>query len=774
MAENNNILFLFFQKLIQPFRWFVELSAYRKFKVVVIMLFSGVLLGCSIIALVYFSVVNGVFGKVPSVEELKHLSNAKASEVYSSDGVLLGRYYTENRTDVKYEEVNPVLIKALVATEDSRFYEHEGVDHVSMMRVLVKSIILGQNKGGGSTLSQQLAKNIFGRKSFGALSMPVNKMREAIIANRMEQVYSKKEILMLYLNTVSFGEDTYGVETASERFFSVSVANIRTEEAAVLIGMLKSPTLYNPRTKHENALKRRNIVVHQLYANEFITLSERDSLQNLPLELNYKRLSHKEGVATHFREYLRKYLTDWLVNNPKPDGSFYDLYTDGLVINTTIHSQLQQYAQASVVERMMELQPLLNKDLIRNKVFTKNKNNLIAAVKKSTRYKKNIASGLSETEVLEIMKKPIQINLLTLTGKLDTLLSPIDSVKNYLSQLQAGFLSINPKNGKVMAWVGGASFQQNQYDHVLSKRQVGSIFKPIVYAQALLSGKQPCDYIPNQEVVYTQYENWSPKNAGGKDGGKYSIAGALANSVNTISAKLCMDVGIKNVIDLANKMHIDEEFPEVPSIALGVVETSLMKMVGAYTVFVNDGVYAAPQFIETIKNSNGELIFKSEVESEQILSEDIAHQMINMMQGVVDRGTANRLRTRYGIRGAVVGKTGTTQNQKDGWFMGCTPNWIAGSWVGANYPYIHFSTTRDGQGANTALPIWAKYYQKIKNDTALSYLVSPQFYFDNNIDCEDFKEDGFFGKIFKKKNKKDKREGLDKKKKRGLFKKKEK
>lgn len=731
---------------------------------------SILLLGVLAVLLMYLAVSNGVFGDVPTKEELTDLSNAEASEVYSADGVLLGRYYVENRTDVKYNEVNPFLINALVATEDARFYEHEGVDQISLLRVLVKSILMGQNKGGGSTLSQQLAKNIFGRKSYGALTMPVNKMREAIIANRMEQVYSKEEILMLYLNTVSFGEDTYGISTACQRFFSKTPLNINKEEAAVLIGMLKSPTFYNPRTKPDNAKKRRDIVLHQVYANQYISFEVKDSLQNLPLALNYKRLSHKEGKATHFREYLRKYLVQWLEENPKPDGSTYNLYTDGLTITTTINSKLQTYAQEAVVERITELQPLLNKDLKRNKTFKKNAKKVQNVIKNAPRFKALIKSGLTERKALEVFNESHQITLNTLNGPVDTVLSSKDSVIHYLSALNAGFLAVNPLDGTILAWVGGVSFQQNQYDHVLSKRQVGSVFKPIVYAQALASGRQPCDYVSNQKVTYTQYENWQPENSDEKDEGKYSIAGALANSVNTVSVKLCMDAGIKNVIDLATQLGIDEDFPEVPSIALGVVETSLLKMVGAYTSFVNKGIYSKPQFLKSITNNKNEVIYELKPEQTEVLDEQVAKNMINMMQKVVNEGTATRLRGRYGVKGAVTGKTGTTQNQRDGWFLGGAPYWMAGAWVGANYPFIHFSNIEYGQGANTALPIWAKFYKKIESDTDLKPLVSAQFDFENDIDCENFKEDSFINKLFKSKNKKDKRDGL-KKKKRGLFRK---
>jgi penicillin-binding protein 1A len=354
----------------------------------------------------------------------------------------------------------------------------------------------------------------------------------------------------------------------------------------------------------------------------------------------------------------------------------------------------------------------------------------------------------------------------TLKGEVDTVLSSKDSVQFYLSALNAGFLAVNPINGKILAWVGGASFTQNQYDHVLSKRQVGSIFKPIVYAQALISGKQPCDYVSNQKVTYTEYDNWQPENADNKDDGKYSIAGALTNSVNTISVKLCMDAGIKNVIGLATKLGIDEKFPEVPSIALGTVETSLYKMIGAYTSFANKGVYSQPQFISSIRNNKNEAIYELKPQQTSVLSEFQAQQMVNMMQKVINEGTSTRLRTEYGVKGDVAGKTGTTQNQQDGWFMGITPSWLGGAWVGANYPFIHFSSIRNGQGANTALPIWAKFYNKIEKDKELQNYVSQYFGFRNEIDCENFKEDNFFNKLFKSKNKKDKRKGIESRKER--------
>ena len=751
-----------FKILKRPFVWYFELAFKKKIKVAAIALFSSVFIIFLGGLMSYLAVMNGVFGAIPSEEELTHLNNAEASEVYSSDDVLLGRYYIENRTDMKYEDVNPMLIKGLVVTEDARFYEHEGIDHISMVRVLIKSILLGQKKGGGSTLSQQLAKNVFGRKNYGVLTMPVNKLREMIIAKRMEKVYSKKEILMLYLNTVSFGEDTFGIGTASERFFSVSPQHLKTEEAAVLIGLLKSPTLYNPRTRPEQSKRRRNIVLHQMYMHHLFNEDVRDSLQEQPINLSYRRLTHDEGLATHFREHLRLKLEQWIEKHPKKDGTLYNLYTDGLTIKTTIHSKLQQYAEDAVNERLSELQPLLIQDLKAQKVFD-HSTILETLLKKSNRYKTLRTQGLSEKEALKTLEAPVEMSLFVEAKEIDTLLSPADSLIHVLSQLQSGFLAVNPRTGGILAWVGGTSFQQNQYDHVLSKRQVGSIFKPIVYAQALRNGKSPCDYVSNQAVVYTEYENWLPEDSGeDEEEGNYSIAGALESSVNTVSVKLCMDAGIHNVISLAKSLGIEEEFPKVPSIALGAVETSLFNMVGAYTAFANNGERTTPQFITSITERNNAVIYNMIVEETEVLDKETSQQLMNMMQGVVNNGTAKRLRTVYGIKGDIAGKTGTTQHQQDGWFMGCTPLWVAGSWVGADYPEIHFSSIKNGQGANTALPIWAKFYIKIAKDPELKSFVQSHFSFKNTIDCKPFKEDGFFKRLFKRKLKKDKRTGLKK------------
>ena len=690
MSKTKNI---FTRVVLFPFKpvyWFLRLSTLKKLKVLSITFLLLILLGVGALFSGYYLVLNGTFGEIPTKEDLKNLNNFQASEVYSSDGVLLGRYYLENRTEIKYEDVSPFLVNALIATEDARFYEHKGVDHRSLMRVLFKSIMLGQRAGGGSTLSQQLVKNIYGRKRYGILTMPVNKMREAIIANRMEYTYSKQDILLLYLNTVSFGEDTYGIGTACERFFSTTAKDIRPEQAAVLIGKLKSPTRYHPNRHPERSLKRRNVVIHQLAANGFIKEKEKNSLQTKELGLKYKRATQKDGLATHLRERLRVYLDDWLKTHPKEDGSFYNLYTDGLIIRLSIHSRLQEYAEEAVQEHLRRLQILLDRDLRKSRVLSKNEGKVIQALRRAPRYQHLVAEGVPEEEIMKELAKPVETNLYTLNGSVDTLISPIDSVKFCLSQLEAGFLVLNPSNGNILAWVGGGSFQRNQFDHVLSKRQVGSVFKPIVYAQALRDGKQPCDFVTNQKITYTQYEDWTPKNSGGNYEGKYSIAGALANSVNTVSVQLCMESGINNVVTLAHDMGIESELPTVPSLALGVAELSLKELLEAYTVFANEGVRNEPQYLLSIADKAGNELFTSKKKVEEdVITSEISHDMTNMMQGVVDFGTANRLRSTYEIWSSVAGKTGTTQDQKDAWFVGYTPEWLGGVWVGADQSFVH-------------------------------------------------------------------------------------
>lgn len=710
---------------------------------------------------VYFAVNNGFFGKMPSDEELKEIKNYEASVVYSSDSVLLGRYYVENRTEVKYENVSPNIINALIATEDARFYEHQGIDQRSMVRVLFKTVILGQNAGGGSTLSQQLVKNLFGRKNYGVLKVPVNKAREAIIANRLEHLYSKKEILMLYLNTVSFGEDTYGIDTACRRFFSTNTKDISAEQAAVLIGMLKAPTSYNPRTNPEESLLRRNTVLSQMVKYEYLEPDALDSLRNLPVELAYNRLGNQEGSASHFRQYLKKHLDSWMIQLNEGRIKPYNLYTDGLKIYTTIHSRLQSYAEQSVVQHLKTLNALLQSDLKASRFFDKNTNLIKQGVKQSLRYSRLVKEGESEKKALEKLSQPVPTALFTDLGLQDTSVSAFDSVRHSLSRFQAGFLVVEPANGNVLAWVGGPSYQEVQFDHVLSQRQVGSVFKPIVYAQALLDGYTPCDFVSNQKVVYTQYDDWAPQNSNGLYEGNYSLLGALTNSVNTVSVKLCMESGISRVIELAHAMGIESELPMVPSVALGAGSTSLKNLVTAYTALANSGVKTDLQFISSVKDKHGMELFVRQPVSKKVLPAHVTTDITLMLQSVVDRGTAARIRHQYHISGTVAGKTGTTQEHTDGWFMGYTPRWLGGVWVGADNPTVRFSGIGDGQGANTALPIWALFYKKIEKDPTLKHLLDGGFDGSSDPECDLYREDSGLVKFFRRKQKKNKDTGLE-------------
>ncbi len=713
----------------------------------------------------YYAVKGGVWGKIVSDDGLLHLKNYRASEVYSSDSVLLGRYFVENRTECKFSEVNPAVIELLIATEDVRFYEHTGVDNKSLMRVLFKSVILRQHAGGGSTLSQQLVKNIFGRGNYGKLSMPVNKVKEAIIANKLEHLYTKEEVLMLYLNTVSFGEDTYGIAAASERFFSCKPIDLKIEEAAVLVGMLKAPSNYNPRTNPERSLQRRNTVLAQGQKNDFLTKEVKDSLIGLPIMVHYEKRNTEKGLATYFREYVRHEVVGYLDDYKDENGQKYNLYTDGLVIYTSLNSKLQTYAEESVLEHLKELQVDLDNELKSTFWFDKNK----GMVEKKVNL---IANGRTDSE----LNKLDTLDVFSYNERERRFFSTVDSLKYYLTRLKAGFLVEDPKNGEVLAWVGGPSYKYFKYDHVKSKRQVGSTFKPIVYASALQNGASICDFVPNQKVVYEQYDNWSPKNSGGNYNGKYSIIGALTNSVNTVSVRLCMEAGIENVISLAYDLGIEDSLPHVPSIALGVGNISLKEMVGVYTAFANDGVYSPTRTILSIKSNNGKELFESEENQLEVLNSEVADDVTTMLQSVVNNGTARRLRSKYAFEQGIAGKTGTTQSHSDGWFMGYTQGFVGGVWVGADNPLVRFNGIAKGQGANLALPIWAKFYRKVLEDTNLDDSFKEGLEQGDELPCVLYKEDKFFDKLFRKKKRKSNKTGLDgsteSKGMRGLFRKK--
>ncbi|MEL7427560.1 MAG: transglycosylase domain-containing protein [Bacteroidota bacterium] len=676
------------------------------------------LLGVLFVVTLTTLVWQGVFGELPNYAALQNIENDQASEIYSEDGVLLGKYYIENRTDARLDEISPLVIDALVATEDARFFEHSGIDIRAWGRVLVKSILLrDESSGGGSTLSQQLAKNLFPRQQHWLFAMPINKIKEMLTARRLEQLYTKEELLRLYLNTVPFGDNAFGIKVASFRFFNQTPENIKVEEAATLVGMLKGTTSYNPRRHPEAATRRRNIVLTQMQRAGHLEQSELDSLQALELTLDYQQEGQNEGIATYFRAHLRQEVAKIVADLKKPDGSPYNLYTDGLKIYTTINSRMQRHAEGAVAYQMPFVQQRFYDDWKKRDPWSER--SLQRALERTDRYKALKERGKTQAEIDTLFAQPHQMSIFVWgEGAVDTLLSPMDSLKHYMALMNVGLLSAEPQTGLIRAWVGGGDHRFVQYDHVKSRRPVGSTFKPIVYTAALQSGMMPCEYTPNEQKVYEQYENWQPRNSDGEYGGAYSLAGALSNSVNTIAVELALRAGLPNVTQLAEKMGFKNKIPEVPAIALGAVEASLQEMVTVYSTFANRG-YRPDRlhYLDRIETADGEVLVSFDRPNtnrfEKVLEPGHADMMLEIMESVVDSGTARRLRTTFGLRGTLMGKTGTTQEQSDGWFVGFNPKMVTGVWVGSDHPGIHYRTLYRGQASRTALPIFGSYTLRV-------------------------------------------------------------
>lgn len=672
--------------------------------------------------------------ETPSKKELRNIQNQVASEVFSADSVLLGRYYIQDRTEVSYENISKEVINALIATEDVRFYEHEGIDFVSLGRVLVKSIFLqDESAGGGSTLSQQLAKNLYPRKRYWVLSLLMNKLREVTTAFRLENIYTKEELLTLYLNTIPFADNAFGIQAAAKRFFSTTADALKTEQAALLIGQLKATHSYNPRLFSKRALERRNVVLSQMVKYNFLAEKKADSLKKSPLKLQYNKISHHQGLAPYFREYLKAELITWCKSHKKKDGTSYNLYTDGLRIYTTIDSKLQEYAEKALVQQMTEVQKQFF-DHWGKELPWKGKESLVQeAIQRSPRYQRLKQQGLSEKEIMEVMQKRIPMQLFTWKGEKDVKASPVDSIKHHLQYLNAGFLAMEPATGEVKAWVGGIEHDFYQYDHVKTstKRQVGSIFKPIVYAMALEEGILPCELYSAEQETYIDKEGvkWTPRNMQNDYNVQYSLRGALAYSVNTVAVKLIQEAGVINTIGLARKMGISSELPDVPSIALGSSSISLMEMTTAYACLANEGVTNLPYYVKGIYDLEGKVYddFIPKASGKRAISKETALLVRQLMQTVVHEGTASRLRWKYGVYSDVAGKTGTTQANADGWFMAITPKLAIGTWVGADDPRIRFRNTKLGQGSNTALPIAAYFLKQVNQDPAFKSIASARF-----------------------------------------------
>ncbi len=705
-------------------------------------LFSiGLLLVISIFALASW----GAFGKLPTFEELENPESNLATEILSSDGKTLGKFYNENRTPVKYEDLPQNLINAVVATEDRRFYDHSGID----MRGTARAIVFLGSDGGASTITQQLAKLLFSDTPSNKLERVIQKFKEWIIAVRLERQYTKQEIVTMYLNKMDFLFNAIGIRSASRIYFDKEPRDLNPEESAVIAGMLKNPRQFNPyrEISRDNSLARRNTVLGLEAETGKITEKQRDSLTALPLKVNFSPEGHSDGIATYFREYLRGFMSDWIQEHPKgkdADGNdeYYNIYRDGLVISTTIDSRMQQNAEEAVAEHMKSLQKEFDKENKGNKTapfrdITKSDEDRIIdrAMHNSDRWHKMEAKNFTAEEIKKSFDVKTDMRIFSWQGDIDTLMTPHDSILYYKNFLRAGMLSMTPQTGEVKAWVGGIDYKHFQYDHVYNgKRQVGSTFKPFLYATAIDQlHLSPCDTLSNVPYCIPKgemglQEDWCPENSGGDYGGMVSLKMALAKSINTVSAKLMHRVGPHQVIDLVKKLGVDtRNIPEVPSIALGTADLSLFEMVSAYGTFANQGVHVQPQMVTTIVDKNGTLLYQNVPKAEDVLSKESAYVTLNLMEGVTQYGSGIRLRTgasnRYDLKNVVTGypyaftnpiagKTGTTQNQSDGWFMGIVPNLVTGVWVGGDDRSIHFPSITMGQGAVMAMPIWALYMKK--------------------------------------------------------------
>lgn len=685
-------------------------------------------------AFILFLILFTVWIETPWNSELRNVRIQVASEIYSADSVLLGRYYLQDRTEVEYTEIAPSVIRALIATEDVRFYKHSGVDYRSLGRVLVKSIIQqDESSGGGSTLTQQLSKNLYPRKNYWLFSLLINKLREVRTAIKLEDIYNKEELLTLYLNTVPFADNVFGIEAAAERFYSVKAKELTIDQAAVLIGMLKATYSYNPRLFPDRALERRNVVLQQMVKYDSLPEDLADSLKGLPIELAYTKISHHQGLAPYFRQHLKAELLQWCKTHERDDGENYNIYTDGLKIYTTIDSKLQTYAENAVREQMSEIQRTFFNHWGKQKPWKGKEEVLEQAIQRSTRYQNLKAQDLSEEAIMKELQKPIPMTMFTWDGVKEAVISPIDSIIHHLQYLNTGFLAVEPSTGFIKAWVGGIDHDFFQFDHVNvnTKRQVGSIFKPIVFAMALEQQTPPCNLISASRPTYIDKEGkeWTPRNTQNDYEVEYTMRGALAYSVNTVAAKLIDKAGVENTIKLAQNMGITSDMPDVPSIALGASSISLMEMVTVYSCIANYGTTKTPISITHILDSEGKVIdeFDTKTEGKRALSEETAALVINLLQGVANEGTAARLRYRYGVYNDVAAKTGTTQSNADGWFMAATPKLVIGTWVGADDPRIRFRSTELGQGSSTALPIAGAFLKQVNNDPTFKELSKAKF-----------------------------------------------
>lgn len=724
--------------------------------------------GVGLVILMFLFASWGVLGKLPSFEELENPINNLATEVISSDGKTIGKYAVENRTPIGYKDLPQNLVDALVATEDVRFYNHSGIDFRGTARAFIK---LGKD-GGASTITQQLAKLLFtGERSTNSLQRGFQKVKEWVIAIKLERQYTKKEIIAMYFNKQGFLYQAVGIRSASRIYFGKEPRDLKVEESAVLVAMLKNPRQFNPQREISKAksFQRRNVVLMQLEKNDKLSLKEKDSLQKLPIVLDFSPEDTSFGMATYFREYLRGFLKNWVKDNPKPDGTPFDIFRDGLKVYVTIDSRMQQYAEEAMHEHMSNLQQVFFKSQEKNKTapfYDLDKKqvtrNIEAAMKRSNRWKRMDKNGASKKEILASFDKKTEMKIFSWKGEIDTIMTPKDSIRYYKHFMHTGILSTEPQSGHVKAWVGGINHKHFQYDHVKQgSRQVGSTFKPFVYATAINQLQlSPCQEFNNTPYTipagkYGLKDDWTPQNADLKYGGTKTLKNALANSTNVVTAQLIDLATPKNVVRLAQNLGVKNEIPEVPSIALGSVDLTLYEMVGAYNTFSNKGMYVEPIMVLRIEDKNGTVLDDFAPKTKEALSEQAAYAVISLLEGVTQGGSGVRLRTSsskyrdsvasgypYKFTNPIAGKTGTTQNQSDGWFMGMVPNLTTGVWVGAEDRAAHFPDLARGQGASMALPIWALYMKKCYGDKELG-ISDKAFEKPKNVtiefDCDKYK-----------------------------------
>lgn len=746
--------------------------------------------GVVAVMLLFFVIAEGWLGTMPTFEDLENPENLFASEVVSADHVVLGKYFfKENRSFVSYEEFNPELLNALVATEDVRFFSHSGIDARGLIRVVKGIMTANTSSGGGSTISQQLAKMLFPRDNLdNKLELIMRKFKEWVIAVKLEKSYTKEEILTMYLNKYDFLNLAVGIKTAAAVYFNTTPDSLRLEQAAMLVGMAKNSSLYNPVRRPELTLQRRNVVLSQMAKYGYISKAVRDSAKALPLGLDYHKVDFKTGLAPYFREYLRlamnankpdradyrgwqiqKYREDsvewvnnplygWCNKNKKADGTPYNLYRDGIRIITTIDSRMQQYAEDALTTHLRNnLQPSFNKHLkkLKNKPFSNDlsvdavENIIDQAIKQTERYRFAKLSGKSWEEIKKIFDTPVEMTVYTLKGDRDTSMTPTDSLKYYYSILRSSFMSMEIKTGHVKAYVGGADYRHFMYDMVKGgKRQVGSTVKPFLYTLAMQNGLSPCSKVPNvkQSFILPDGVIWEAKNSSETkfDDKMVTLKWGLAHSVNQVSAWVMKQYNPQSVVDVMKKMGIYSPIDPVPSMFLGTSDVTLYEMIGAYSTFANKGVYTQPIFVTQIEDRHGNVISTFRPERHDAIDEETAYLMIELMRGVVDAGSGGRLRWKPeygGFKGQIAAKTGTTQNQSDGWFIGITPQLVNGSWTGGELRSIHFEDLQSGQGASMALPIWGYYMRKVYADRNLPYRDESEFErpvnFSVNINCDD-------------------------------------